>query len=162
MYALIFTAAFACSRNVRLHAMRTLWCDTKPLHKLQATETTLNQAQAVHATLPVLQQCSEWLCLTSSKTFYVLVVKDSRARPRAVSWLMLMGACQTHTSLYSDFQAESSHISTDVSLVTLDIFFALNLGPLPEYQGRGMELDIVIYWHFQGCRLGSHNPNCVL
>lgn len=115
MYALMFTAVFACSRNVRLHAMRTLWCDTKPLHKLQETETTLHQTQAVHALFPVLQRCSEWLYLTSSKTFYVLMVKNSCARPRAVSWLMLMGACQTHTSLYRDFQAESSHISTDVS-----------------------------------------------
>ncbi|KAF4797932.1 hypothetical protein TURU_068710 [Turdus rufiventris] len=63
-------------------------------------------------------------------------VKDSCARPRAVSWLMLM----PYTSLNSDFQAESSHISTDVSLLTLDMFFAFNLGPLPEYQGKSMEL----------------------
>lgn len=114
--------------------MRALWCERKPRHKLQATP-----AQAVHATLPVLQQCSEWLYLTSFKTFSVLTVKDSCARPRAVSWLMLM----PYTSLNSDFQAESSHIFTDVSLLTLDMFFAFNLGPLPEYQGKSMELGMV-------------------
>lgn len=48
-----------------------------------------------------------------------------------------------YTSLNSDFQAESSHISTDVSLLTLDMFFAFNLGPLPEYQGKSMELGMV-------------------